>query len=406
MSKPSTRRLRILFCGADSDWAELSRTEIRRRNLHFLHGFADDPGVDAFVLHRSSRRDALRRWFACRLGRKSARNDVDGMAVVRWLPERRWLPLTKVLNRLIARRALRRKLGPTQEEDAFVAIVWCYALRGIALAEWLRLEGALFLDTDHDVIHDPNLRRGNRAETEAMMLRSARNAARVFSASRHMLSWLREQGGFFRKGERRLLRLRNGVDLDRFPARRVEIGARSAGRQPVVGYVGVLSPWIDWALFVDLARRRPDWRFVITGAWYRMAPVSELHGLAHVELAGAVAGDAVPELLDTFDVALGLYRREPWLDVDSMKLHEYLAAGVPVVTTPFHESLEEDFEGLLRLAESAADFEARVEEILHWSKDEQQGWTARARAFARRNSWNVRSAEALREIREALGDPL
>ena len=378
--------MRLRFCGADRQWA-VGAGEIRRRHLFFLHAFAADPQIEQiYVLRRSSRLDGLKRLWS---GKRRTLPRARSIAVVRWLPERPWLPATKSWNRALARWWVRRQLGTS----ALRTVVWCHVLRGMAIAEDLELEGEWYVDTDHDILRDPNRRSLSRFEAEALVLRCARRARRVYSASRNMLDWLRAQGVDHAR------RLRNGVDPDRLGA--LAPVTPAASEAPVLGYVGVLSPWIDFELLLDLARRRPEWRFVLAGSWYRMRPLAELAELANVDLMGPVAASEVPSLLGDFHVALGLYRREPWLDVDSMKLYEYLAAGLPTVSTPFHPHLAEDFEGLIHLAGDAAAFEAEIRRILRWPEARRRQQVSRGRDFARRHSWDVRTGEALAAVKSS-----
>lgn len=381
--------IRLLFCGADRDWAVNTR-EIRRRHLFFLHAFVTDPQIERiYLFQRVSRLDCLK---MCWPGRRRRRTQVSPktstIPVVRWLPERPWLPCTITWNRAFARWLVRKQLG----SSPLFTVVWCYVLRGLAIADYLDLVGDWYIDTDHDILHDPNRRSVSFAEAEALILRSVRRARWVFSASRNMLRWLRQNG------VDHALRLRNGVDPERLTARAPRPPA-IVSDAPVLGYVGVLSPWIDFDLLLDLAGRRPEWRFVLAGPWYRMRPLIEFQGLTNVSLRGPVAASEVPGLLTSFNIGLGLYRREAWLDVDSMKLHEYLAAGLPTVTTPFHPDLSEDFEGLVRVAGGTATFEKEIGRILCWSEARRQRFLNRSHDFATSHSWDIRTDEALAIIK-------
>src|ERR1019366_2414936 len=98
-----------------------------------------------------------------------------------------------------------------------------------------------------------------------------------------------------------------------------------------IGYLGMLSRWVDSGLLLQLVVRNPEWKFIIAGPQYNTVAFSRLEPCSNVELRGEVSAKEVPTLLATFDIGLALYRREPWLDGDSMKIFEYLAAGIPVV---------------------------------------------------------------------------
>lgn len=100
---------------------------------------------------------------------------------------------------------------------------------------------------------------------------------------------------------------------------------------------------------------------------------------------GPVKADDVPATLKSFDVALNLYRNEPWLDVDSMKLYEYLAVGVPVVSLNYHPYLDEDFEHLLYLANNVQEIETQIRKILETKSNH-----VSASDFIMKSTWDKR----------------
>ena len=105
---------------------------------------------------------------------------------------------------------------------------------------------------------------------------------------------------------------------------------------PVFGFFGLIRDWVDLDLISEVARRKPDWHFVMIGdsrvdlAGYRQ--VSNLHFL------GRRPYEELPGYCKVFDVGLIPFRmNELTLAVNPIKLREYLAAGLPVVSTPLPE---------------------------------------------------------------------
>jgi glycosyltransferase involved in cell wall biosynthesis len=154
-----------------------------------------------------------------------------------------------------------------------------------------------------------------------------------------------------------------------------------------IGYCGTLSRWIDYELFAALARRNPQWRFLIIGKPYLTEDWRVLEGLSNVNLLGEKPAAEVAMLIPTFDAALNLYRKHPALDVDSMKLYEYIAAGVPVVSTRYHDFLGEDFEDILLLGDSLDAIEQLLQDI---EKNEGREKASRAAGFLQRSAWQKR----------------
>ena len=82
-----------------------------------------------------------------------------------------------------------------------------------------------------------------------------------------------------------------------------------------------------------------------------------------------------------------------------MKIFEYLAAGVPVISKPFHPDLKDDFAGLLELADDSDGFEKAIERVLHWSAEIRSAWDTRRRQFVEESTWTRRSQQAAELLR-------
>jgi hypothetical protein len=129
--------------------------------------------------------------------------------------------------------------------------------------------------------------------------------------------------------------------------------------------------------------------------------------LTNVHLLGPKGADEVPHYMRHLDVGMGLYNPEfsSWLDGDSMKLHEYLAAGLPTVSTPFHANLNADFDGLLELAAGVDEFEQAIARVLVRSMVARADWERRCETFLDSNTWDCRASEAVELVRKSHSGP-
>ena len=131
--------------------------------------------------------------------------------------------------------------------------------------------------------------------------------------------------------------LPNAVDPARFQGSHPRPEALSGLRPPVVGYVGEVGPWFDTASVARLARERPSWSVVLVGPVTHPSP-GDLLSLPNVHALGPVGYDQVPAFLAHFDCGLVPFVLSPLTHaMDPVKLYEYLAAGLPVVSTPLAE---------------------------------------------------------------------
>jgi len=131
--------------------------------------------------------------------------------------------------------------------------------------------------------------------------------------------------------------------------------------RPVFGFVGVVGDWVDVPLVAELARRRPDASVVIIG------PRSATFGTAglprNLHWLGPREHRLLPGYLKAFDVGLIPFRQVPLThNANPIKLYEYLAAGVPVVSTSL--PAVRPLAGSVWLADDAAATAAACDEAL------------------------------------------
>jgi glycosyltransferase involved in cell wall biosynthesis len=160
--------------------------------------------------------------------------------------------------------------------------------------------------------------------------------------------------------------LPNGVDLGHFVRGHYEEPEDlRAIPGPRAMYVGALNHWFDVDLLAHSAAALPDVSFVVIGP--TQTDLGPLKRLANVHLLGARPYERVPDYLAHAQVGLIPFKREERTDsVSSIKLMQYLAVGLPTVSTRWKElerlappillaSNKEEFCGMLRrsLAEPA-----------------------------------------------------
>ena len=109
----------------------------------------------------------------------------------------------------------------------------------------------------------------------------------------------------------------------------------------VIGFLGTLKPWHGLPLLVEafarLHRRFPQTRLLVVGDGPgRIDMESSLTALGllqHCRFTGAVQAHEVPGLLAQMDIATAPYPAQDNFYFSPLKIYEYLAAELPVVTT-------------------------------------------------------------------------
>ena len=133
--------------------------------------------------------------------------------------------------------------------------------------------------------------------------------------------------------------------------------------KPRVGYIGALSDYkVDFDLIRAVAKARLDWHWVIIGAereGQNSKVMSDLRALSNVHFLGDKPYASLPSYLRAFDVAtLPTLINDYTRSMFPMKYFEYLAAGVPVVSTPLE--FTKYYRGGLLTAANAESFEKAI----------------------------------------------
>jgi glycosyltransferase involved in cell wall biosynthesis/SAM-dependent methyltransferase len=167
----------------------------------------------------------------------------------------------------------------------------------------------------------------------------------------------------------------NGVSPDSFNMK--EPRRPLARGEVTVGYFGYLTrAWFDWELVAGVARRRPAWRFYIIG--YGENPGAKLPD--NVQLLGKVPHHQLYGYAQNWDVGIVPFRAGALSrGADPIKVYEYLALGLPVVTTEIPHL--RSYPGV-HVARSAAEFEALLEKAARTGLDRPA-----VEEFVRKSTW-------------------
>jgi len=189
----------------------------------------------------------------------------------------------------------------------------------------------------------------------------------------------------------------NGVDVAHFSVERdeypipAEMQPIVSRGKPVIGYFGALAKWFDYDLVAALATERPEYEIVLIGPDYdgsfQAHPIGRL---PNVSFLGAVDYGMLPRYACWFDVAsIPFLINEITESTSPIKLFEYMALGLPVVTTDMPECRKYDS---VLIGKDSAGFIAQIDHALVLRADPVYKRTLRREA--EENSW-ASKAEAL-----------
>lgn len=176
----------------------------------------------------------------------------------------------------------------------------------------------------------------------------------------------------------------------------------SASSSCIVGYVGSIDSRIDFRLLVEWATLRTDMTLHLVGPVVADKPqvaqwIAKLQALPNVIFQGPKSPEEVVAAMRNWQVGIiPFVKNAQTAAIYPMKINEYLAMGLAVVSTRFAPL--DDFEGVVFFTEdSSQNFVSCVDQAIISNGDYQQ--KQKRQAFARQNTWESR-ALALEKIIE------
>ena len=169
--------------------------------------------------------------------------------------------------------------------------------------------------------------------------------------------------------------------------------------RPRIGYIGNITPKVDIDLVSALAQFHSEWQWVFVGsfvrgaedvgggqgfekAWKRCIELPNVHHL------GKKGPEDLPAYVGHMDVNVMCYKSTGkgwWHAGYPLKLHEYLAAGRPVISADL-EAIR-PFKSVVAIARNVEDWERCIKEAI---RGKGRSTVEERRAVARQNSWDAR----------------
>jgi glycosyltransferase involved in cell wall biosynthesis len=133
---------------------------------------------------------------------------------------------------------------------------------------------------------------------------------------------------------------------------------------PIIGFYGTIDDWVDLDLIKAMAISHPEWSIVLIGEV--LTDIKVLNGIRNIHILGPRKYTDLPSYSRAFDVALIPFKLDALTKcVNPLKLLEYLAAGLPVVSIALPEL--EQYGSVVNLAKNTGGFMSYVEVALETS---------------------------------------
>ncbi len=182
--------------------------------------------------------------------------------------------------------------------------------------------------------------------------------------------------------------VKNGVNFNLFHHAR-QLDGPQPGQPPIVGYLGTADDRLDYMLLAHCTRSLPEMQFQFVGRVPDLALVRELLTLPNVAFVPPCQPDALPPLLAKMSIGMiPFVCNDHTRTIYPLKINEYLAAGLPVVSTLFSNLNE--FADIVTLADTPDAFVAAIQHALI---DTDPARVEQRIGMAQNNSWAQRAIE-------------
>lgn len=182
----------------------------------------------------------------------------------------------------------------------------------------------------------------------------------------------------------------SSIDKDHFlQARSNKIDAEDQKHipNPRFGFYGVIDERFDIELLREVSAQKPDWHFVIIGPIVKI-DVNDLPRAENIHYLGPKKYSELPNYISHWDIAMVMFAiNESTEFISPTKTPEYLAAGLPVISTPIKDVIKPYGENnLVYIADSAKNFIAYAEGELN--KTSRKEWLAKVDEYLADESWD------------------
>ncbi|NJO55151.1 MAG: glycosyltransferase family 1 protein [Rhodospirillales bacterium] len=166
---------------------------------------------------------------------------------------------------------------------------------------------------------------------------------------------------------------------------------------PRIGYFGVIDERLDVDLVDELASLRPDWQIVMIGPVVKIDP-AKLPKRDNIHWLGGKPYASLPAYLSAFDVGFMPFARNAATRyISPTKTPEFLAAGLPVVSTPIVDVVRSwGAEGLVEIADTAEATVDAIERLL--ARGPSPEWRACVDARLASSSWDQTWADMSKHV--------
>ena len=170
-----------------------------------------------------------------------------------------------------------------------------------------------------------------------------------------------------------------------------------------IGFYGVIDERFNIKMIEAVADSRPEWQLILVGPVVKIDP-ADLPRSANIHYLGGKTYRELPLYLSGWDIAMIPFEKNDSTKfISPTKTPEYLAAGKPVISTSITDVVTPYANnGLVYIADTAAEFIQAVETELNKTPDEYDAWLQQVDNFLQYVSWDNCVVQMLKPIDDCL----
>lgn len=182
----------------------------------------------------------------------------------------------------------------------------------------------------------------------------------------------------------------SSIDAAHFAKARTNVLADPTDQAPVgkprIGFFGVIDERMDLELVAAVAALRPEWNLVMIGPTAKIDPAS-LPKAVNIHWLGSKKYDELPAYLSGWTIGwMPFAINAATRFISPTKTPEFLAAGLPVVSTPIRDVIRPyGAGGVVEIAATAATTVAAIEMLMTRHREP---WLAQVDALLANGSWD------------------
>ncbi|MGY3211353.1 glycosyltransferase [Mucilaginibacter sp. HD30] len=170
-----------------------------------------------------------------------------------------------------------------------------------------------------------------------------------------------------------------------------------------LGFYGVVDERFDTNLIKEIAAARPDWEIQVIGPVVKIDERTLPHN-NNISYLGPKSYQDLPQYMAGWDIALiPFLLNESTRYISPTKTPEYLAAGLPVISTAIKDVIN-PYAGnnLVQIGANAAEFIKAAEYYCALSSEQKKAWLNQVDRFLNLNSWDKTCSKMLTVIKDTM----